>query len=38
MLKDADLTVKDVGNRLNVSVATLHGHIPATRAAITMGR
>jgi len=37
MLKQPDITVKDIAERLNVSVATLYRYIPAARAVITHG-
>ena len=37
MLKQADITAKDVAKRLNVSVATLYRYLPAARAVITHG-
>ncbi len=35
MLKEPDITVKDVAQRLNTSVATLYRYLPAARAVIT---
>ena len=37
MLKEPDITAKDVAGRLNVSVATLYRYLPAARAVITYG-
>jgi len=37
MLKDPDLTAKDVAERLNMSVATLYRYLPAARATVTRG-
>ena len=37
MLKQADITAKDVAKRLGVSVATLYRYLPAARAVITHG-
>ena len=37
MLKDADITAKDVAKRLNISVVTLYRYLPAARAVITHG-
>ena len=37
MLKQPDITVKDIAERLNVSVATFYRYFPAARAVITHG-
>ena len=37
MLREPDITAKDVAGRLNVSVATLYRYLPAARAVITHG-